>query len=421
MQFIDEASIAVAAGNGGDGIVAWRREKYVPKGGPAGGDGGHGGSVYLEAVAELSTLVEFRFRRSFAAEAGNAGGTSNKSGKSGVDLSVAVPVGTIVYRAFEGKPEAYLADLTEPGARVLVAKGGRGGLGNQHFATSVRQAPRFAGRGEPGEHCTLRLELRLLADCGVVGVPNAGKSTLLSVMSAARPKIADYPFTTLEPQLGVVRVSDEESFVMVDVPGLIEGAHAGAGLGDQFLKHVERTRVLVHLLDGAKPLDDILADKATIDGELGAWNAKLLEKPTLLVLNKLDLPDARERLIELRERFPDVHGISAATQDGVRDLTFAIARVIESAPVPEIVVPPPAAIELVPVDAFVLERGRDGAFELSGERIERLAAMTNFDSDESLLRFERALGRMGVDKKLREMGAVEGDTVRIGQYEFTYS
>jgi GTP-binding protein len=421
VQFIDEATIAVAAGNGGDGIIAWRREKYIPKGGPAGGDGGHGGSVHLEAAAELSTLVEFRFRRTFAAEAGKAGGTSNKSGKSGGDLAIAVPVGTIVYRTFEGKPETFLADLAEPGARVLVAKGGRGGLGNQHFATSVRQAPRFAERGEPGEQCALRMELRLLADCGVVGVPNAGKSTLLSVVSAARPKIADYPFTTLEPQLGVVRISDEKSFVMVDVPGLIEGAHLGAGLGDQFLKHVERTRALVHLLDGAKPLDEILYDKATIEGELRAWNAKLLEKPALLVLNKLDLPDARQRLIELREQFPEIRGISAATQEGVRDLLYTIERIVENAPAPEIVEQPPASIELTPVDAFILERGRDGAFELSGERIERLAAMTNFDSDESLVRFERALGKMGVDKKLREMGAVEGDTVRIGQYEFTYS
>jgi GTP-binding protein len=411
----------VAAGNGGDGIVAWRREKYIPKGGPAGGDGGYGGSVYLQAQAELSTLVEFRFRRSFAADAGKAGGTSNKSGKSGDDLTVAVPVGTLVYRTLEGKPETFLADLAQPGARLLVAKGGRGGLGNQHFATSVRQAPRFAERGEPGENCTLRLELRLLADCGVVGVPNAGKSTLLSVVSAARPKIADYPFTTLEPQLGVVRVSDEESFVLVDVPGLIEGAHSGAGLGDQFLRHIERTRALVHLLDGAKPLEEILHDKATIETELGAWNPKLLEKPALLVLNKLDLPDARECLPKLRERFPEIRGISAATREGVADLVYAIARVVESAPAPEIVVPPPATIELVPADAFVLERGSDGAFELSGERIERLAAMTNFDSDESLVRFERALGKMGVDKKLREMGAVEGDTVRIGPYEFTYS
>jgi GTPase len=421
VQFIDEATIAVSAGNGGDGIVAWRREKYIPKGGPAGGDGGHGGSVYLEATPELSTLVEFRFKRSFAADSGKAGGTSNKSGKSGDDLVVAVPVGTLIYRTFEGKDEAFLIDLAQAGQRVLVAKGGRGGLGNQHFATSTRQAPRFAEKGAPGERCTLRLELRLLADCGIVGVPNAGKSTLLSVVSAARPKIADYPFTTTEPQLGVVRVSDDESFVMVDVPGLIEGAHAGAGLGDLFLRHVERTRALVHLLDGSKPLDEILADKATIEHELGAWNEKLLEKPVLLVLSKLDLPDARERLVELRERFPQLRGISAATGEGVRDLIYAVWQQIEHAPLPEIVTPPPAHIELVPVDAFRIVRGGDGAFELSGERIERLAAMTDFDSDEALVRFERALAKMGVEKKLREMGAVEGDTVRIGQYEFTYS
>ena len=227
MQFIDEAEITVAAGDGGDGFVAWRREKYVPKGGPAGGDGGHGGSIYLEADPELSTLVEFRFRRSFKAESGKGGGTSNKSGRSGHDLTIALPVGTMIYRIADDGPEVLFADLTEPGERVLAAKGGRGGLGNQHFATSVRQAPHFAERGAPGEHAKLRLELRLLADCGIVGVPNAGKSTLLSVVSAARPKIADYPFTTLEPQLGVVRISEEESFVMVDVPDSIEGAHDG--------------------------------------------------------------------------------------------------------------------------------------------------------------------------------------------------
>jgi GTP-binding protein len=421
VQFIDEAKISLAAGNGGDGIVAWRREKYIPKGGPAGGDGGHGGSVYLEATPELSTLVEFRFRHAFAAESGKPGGTSNKSGRSGEDLVVPVPVGTLVYRTFEGKPEAFLADLAHAGERVVVAKGGRGGLGNQHFATSTRQAPRFAEKGEPGERCAVRLELRLLADCGIVGVPNAGKSTLLSVVSAARPKIADYPFTTIEPQLGVVRVSDDESFVMVDVPGLIEGAHEGAGLGDLFLKHVERTRALVHLLDGAKPLDEILHDKETIERELGAWNPKLLEKPALLVLNKLDLPDARDRLQELRETFPDIRGISAATNDGVRELIYAVWQIIEHAPMPELIAPQPAHIELVPQGAFRIERAKDGAFEVFGERIERLAAMTDFDSDEGLARFERALGKMGVEKKLRELGAVEGDTVRIGQYEFTYS
>ncbi|HLX26190.1 MAG TPA: GTPase ObgE [Candidatus Cybelea sp.] len=420
MQFIDEAEITVAAGDGGDGIVAWRREKYVPKGGPAGGDGGHGGSVYLEATPELSTLVEFRYRRKFAAESGKAGGTSNKSGRSADDLIVAVPVGTLVYKLRDDGAQDFVADLKTPGTRVLAAKGGRGGLGNQHFATSVRQAPRFAEHGEPGERNALRLELRLLADCGIVGVPNAGKSTLLSVVSAARPKIADYPFTTLEPQLGVVRVSDEDSFVMVDIPGLVQGAHEGVGLGDQFLKHIERTRALIHLLDGAKTLDEILAEKATIESELSAWNPQLLEKPRLLVLNKLDLPQARASLDMLRQQFSDVRGVSAATGEGVRDLIHAAARAIESATVSPTEAPP-VRIELAAPDAFAVERREDGSFVISGDRVERLAAMTDFDSDEALARFERALGRMGVEKRLAEMGAAEGDTVRIGPYEFTYS
>lgn len=421
MQFIDEAEIEVAAGDGGNGIVAWRREKYVPKGGPAGGDGGHGGSIYLEATPELSTLVEFRFRRSFAAESGKAGGTSNKSGRSGDDLTIAVPVGTLAYRRLGDAPEALLADLANAGARIVVAKGGRGGLGNQHFATSVRQAPRFAEHGEAGERAHLRLELRLLADCGIIGVPNAGKSTLLSVVSSARPKIADYPFTTLEPQLGVVRVSDEESFVMVDVPGLVEGAHHGTGLGDLFLKHVERTRILLHLLDGSKPLPEILADKQTIDAELAAWNPRLAHKPTLVVLNKLDLPNARESLPELRALFPEVRAISAATHAGVRELVLDAWRAIESAPLPEIVAQETVRIELRDPDAFSIERGAGGEFVITGERVERLATMTDFDSDEGMARFERTLGKMGVEKRLAELGAEPGDTVRIGSYEFTYS
>ncbi len=421
MQFIDEATITVAAGTGGDGIVAWRREKYVDKGGPAGGDGGHGGSIYLEATPELSTLVEFRYKRAFSGELGKPGGTSNKSGRSGEDLTVLVPVGTLVYRTLEGKTERFVTDLAHAGDRVQVAKGGRGGLGNQHFATSTRQAPRLAYNGEPGERCTVRLELRLLADCGVIGVPNAGKSTLLSVVSAARPKIADYPFTTIEPQLGVVRVGDDESFVMVDVPGLIEGAHEGAGLGDQFLKHIERTRALVHLLDGAKTFDEIAHDKATIERELAAWNPKLGERPALIVVSKMDLPEAAQRLRELQVTFPNARGISAATGDGVRDLVYAIWKTIEHSPLPELVVPPPALIELVPHDAFTIDRERDGTFVITSERVERLATITNFDTDEGLARFERVLAKMGVEKKLRELGATEGDTVRIGQYEFTYS
>ncbi len=420
MKFIDEAAVTVAAGSGGDGIVAWRREKYVDMGGPAGGDGGHGGSVYLEASPELSTLIEFRFKRAFAADSGKAGGNSNKSGKGGEDLIIAVPVGTIVYRTLDGQSEAFLADLKSAGDRLEIAKGGRGGLGNQHFATSTRQAPRFAEKGEPGEKCSLRLELRLLADCGVIGLPNAGKSTLLSVVSAARPKIADYPFTTLEPQLGVVRVADEESFVMVDVPGLIEGAHEGAGLGDQFLRHVERTRVLIHLLDGAKSLEEILLDKTTIEHELEAWNPKLIEKPTMLVVSKLDLPDAQVRLNELREHFPEIRGISSATNLGVKEVIYSVWQTILATPLPEIIVPEPPRIVLAPNEPFHIEK-QDAAYVISGERVERLAAMTDFDTDEGLGRFEQILAKMGVDKRLRELGAIDGDTVRIGEFEFTYS
>lgn len=420
MQFIDEATLTVEAGSGGNGMVAWRREKYVPKGGPAGGDGGRGGSVYLEATAELSTLVEFRFKRQFGADSGNGGSTSNKSGRAGDDLVIPVPVGTLVYRTLEGA-EALLTDLNAAGERLLVAKGGRGGLGNQHFATSARQAPTFAEKGEPGEKCSLRLELRLLADCGLVGLPNAGKSTLLSVVSAARPKIADYPFTTLEPQLGVVRVSEDESFVMVDVPGLIEGAHEGAGLGDQFLRHVERTRVLLHLLDGAKSTEEILHDKEIIEHELEAWNPVLVQRPAILVVSKLDLPSAQERLEELRAHFPQIRGISSATGEGVRELVYAAWKIIQETPLPEIAVPEPVKIHLTPKEAFYIDHDEDGVFVVSGERVERLSAMTNFDSDEGLGRFEQTLAKMGVDKKLREMGAVEGDTIRIGQNEFTYS
>jgi len=420
MQFIDEASITVAAGDGGDGMVAWRREKYVPKGGPAGGDGGRGGGVFLEATPELSTLVDFRFKRHFAAQSGKPGTSSNKSGRSGDDLIVRVPVGTIVYRSSPGQSEALLEDLSVAGRRLLIARGGRGGLGNQHFATSARQAPHFAEKGEPGEAFSLRLELRLLADCGIVGFPNAGKSTLLSAVSAARPKIADYPFTTLEPQLGVVRIAEDESFVMVDVPGLIEGAHSGAGLGDRFLRHVERTRVLIHLLDGAKSVPELLHDKNIIENELASWSSPLRGKPTLLVLSKLDLPDAQQHLEELRATFPDVLGISGATGEGITALLYAAWRTIRETPLPELSIQQPPRIVLTPRESFAI-RKEGGVFIVTGERVERLAAMTNFESDEALARFEQILAKLGVDKKLRELGACDGDTVSIAGNEFIYS
>jgi len=425
MQFIDEANITVAAGNGGDGIVAWRREKYVPKGGPAGGDGGRGGDVVLLADPELGTLVDFRFKKQFAAEAGRGGGQNNKAGPAGKEMLIRVPVGTLVTRTevdTEGnKGHARLfADMSTPGERIRVARGGRGGQGNQHFATAARQAPHFAYNGEPGERCELRLELKLLADAGVIGLPNAGKSTLLSVVSAARPKIADYPFTTLEPQLGVVRVADFESFVMVDVPGLIEGAHEGAGLGDRFLRHVERTRVLVHLIAGDKLPDEVLADKATIENELRSWNTALLDRPVIVVITKIDLPDARATFEALREKIPGLRAISAATNEGVRELVYAVWETIRAAPAPQILEPEPAQIQLTPDEPFVIAV-EDGVYVVSGERVERLAHMTNFDSDEGLARFEQILAKMGVDKKLRELGVSEGDTVRIAGVEFDYS
>jgi GTP-binding protein len=425
MQFIDEASITVAAGKGGDGIVAWRREKYVPKGGPAGGDGGRGGDVLLLADPELGTLVDFRYKKQFGAESGKSGQTSNKSGKAGDDLIVRVPVGTLVTRVeldLEGNRGVgrLFADLSVPHEQVRVAKGGRGGLGNQHFATAARQAPRFAYNGELGERCELKLELKLLADAGIIGLPNAGKSTLLSVVSAARPKIADYPFTTIEPQLGVVRVAEFESFVMVDVPGLIEGAHEGAGLGDRFLRHVERTRVLVHLIAGDKPVEEILADKATIENELQAWNPALLERPIIVVITKLDLPDARATFDALRDAIPGLRGISAATGEGVQDLIYATWETIRTTPVPAIAQPEPAQIQLVADEPFEI-RVEAGTYIVSGDRVERLAQMTDFDSDEALVRFEQILAKMGVDKKLRELGVREGDTVRIAGVEFDYS
>jgi len=419
MQFIDEATIEAAGGKGGDGIVAWRREKFVPKGGPAGGDGGRGGDVILEATSGLSTLVEFRYKRSFTGDDGKTGQSSNKSGRSAEDLVVPVPIGTLV---FEVRPEGeyILADLSRPGERVRIAKGGRGGLGNQHFATSRRQAPRFALRGGPAEHRTIRLELKLLADCGLVGLPNAGKSTLLATVSAAKPKVADYPFTTLEPQLGVVRVSVDESFVMVDIPGLIEGAHEGHGLGDRFLRHIERTRVLVHLMDGARPRDEILRDKATIEGELRLWNPALAQRPVIPVISKLDLPEARERFLELREEIEGLRAISAATREGVPELIYAIWQTVQATSSPVVTDAEPPRIVLVPEDGFEVVR-EDGAFVVRGERVERLAAMTDFDNDEALGRFEAILVRIGVERRLRELGAREGDTVRIGEYEFDYS
>jgi GTP-binding protein len=330
MKFIDEVEIVAVAGDGGNGCLAFRREKYVPRGGPSGGDGGRGGDVILRTDEGLSTLLDLKYRPILRAGRGEHGRGKEQYGRGGADEIVLVPVGTIVEDADSGER---LADLDRPGAVATVAHGGRGGLGNMHFATPTRQTPRFAQPGQPGERRRLRLELRLLADVGVVGMPNAGKSSLVAALSAARPKIADYPFTTLAPQLGVVRVDEGASFVIADIPGLIEGAHRGAGLGTRFLRHVARTRVLVHLLDasgieGRDPLDDF----EVLSNELREADPGLAAKPRIVVANKLDLAEARERYPVLAEAFArrgvELLGISAATRKGLDRLVREIARVL---------------------------------------------------------------------------------------------
>jgi GTP-binding protein len=328
-MFVDEVDIRVTAGDGGRGCVSFRREKRVPRGGPNGGDGGHGGSVYLVASPHLNTLVNFRFHPEFHARRGVHGQGSNRTGHDGGDLTIEVPVGTVVQRVPTDGTFEPVADLAHEGQRVLVARGGRGGRGNQHFATSTNRAPRRAEPGTPGENWQLRLQLKLLADVGLVGYPNAGKSTLISRVSAAKPKIADYPFTTLTPHLGVVRLDDERSFVVADVPGLIEGAHRGEGLGHQFLRHVERTKVIVYVVDvsfasGREPADDL----AVIRRELGLFQAAMLERPQIVAANKIDSLDEPARLERLRETAAalalPVMNISAATGEGVHALLEAV-------------------------------------------------------------------------------------------------
>ncbi|HYK54765.1 MAG TPA: GTPase ObgE [Candidatus Eremiobacteraceae bacterium] len=419
-MFVDEASIVVRAGDGGDGVVAFRREKYIPRGGPSGGDGGRGGSIYLVADPQIATLIEFRHKQRFDAGRGENGASANCHGKDADDIDIPVPCGTLVFSDGE-----LVADLDEAGARVCVARGGRGGLGNQHFATSTRQTPRFAQKGEPGEEDKLDLQLKLLADAGIVGAPNAGKSTLLSVVSSARPKIADYPFTTLEPQLGVVRIDIDANFVLVDVPGLIEGASEGVGLGDRFLRHVERCRVLVHLVDGALPPQEALAQLATTERELAAWSRVLADKRKIIAVSKQDLPDARATLKALEDALDQpVFGISAATKKGVAELMAATYHAIledranaaaeEQARGP-VLRPQPKTSSIVRV-----EKEQDG-YRISGEKIERLAAMTDFDTDDGRAYFDRVLARSGARRKLDRLGARPGDTIHVGDREYTHS
>ncbi len=420
-MFIDVAKIRIEAGKGGNGCVSFHREKYVAAGGPDGGDGGKGGSVVLQADDNLSTLMDFRYKRKYAAQNGQDGGSKKCSGKNAPDLVVKVPRGTLVLEDATG---AVVADVSgdEP---VVVARGGRGGWGNSHFATPTRQAPRFAKPGLPGQALDARLELKLIADVGLIGYPNVGKSTLISVLSAAKPKIANYPFTTLTPVLGVVRVGEEESFVAADIPGLIEGAAEGAGLGHAFLRHVERCRLLLHLVDvsgseGRNPADDY----ETINAELARFSPQLANRPQIILANKGDI--AAEEQIKAFEAYLAGRGltcvvISAAAHTGLQALPRQIFSRLQALPpparyTPDYVPGAPAAEGR----AFTAQKLEAGVFAVDAPWLERILAGSNVDDWESLQYFQRQLDAAGVLDKLVELGVRENDTIKIGEYEFEY-
>jgi GTPase len=419
-MFIDEANILVKSGNGGNGMMHFHREKFVPRGGPDGGDGGRGGDVIFEVRVTLNTLAAFRHVSRYIAKDGSNGGSNNKSGKSAPDLVIPVPPGTIIYDATSGE---LIGDLTSPGQRLTLCKGGRGGRGNQHFATASRQAPRTAEKGEPAEEKRLRLELKLIADIGIIGVPNAGKSTLLSVLTNAKPKVDSYPFTTIDPNLGVANIDDEHSVVLADIPGLIEGAHHGAGLGHDFLRHIQRTRVLIHLLNGES--EDPLADFSQINSELSLFDPQLAKKPQIVALNKIDQPVVLEQLpkIEkaLKKRKVEIMGISALARTGVRELLLkAAAKLQETPDLDEIAPKLPVYRPKDDARDFIVTRTGAKEWRLSGSAIERAAKMTYWEHDGAVRRFQKIMETLGVDNALRKAGAKDGDTVLIGEYELEW-
>ncbi len=421
-MFIDQVEIHVRSGKGGDGAVHFRKEKYVPRGGPDGGDGGRGGDVILEVKPTLNTL-NFRHKERFLAEDGRPGAKQNMSGRSGEDLVIYVPPGTVVYELLDGVSPSLLGDLTQPGQRLTVCKGGRGGRGNTHFKSSTNQVPRTAEKGEPAEEKRLKLELKLIADIGLVGVPNAGKSTLLSVLTNARPKIAPYPFTTLEPNLGVAYIDEDTSVVLADIPGLIEGASQGAGLGHEFLRHIQRTRVLIHLLDGLSP--DPLADYSQINSELSLFDPNLTKKPQIVALNKIDQPEVQKRLPgikkEMKKRGVTLMTISALARTNIHELLRKAAGLLAEAPSLEAIEPPmPVYRPAEDPRDFSIHREADASWRVSGTAIERAAAMTYWEHDGSVRRFQKLMEALGVEEALRAAGIEEGDTVKIGQFELEW-
>ena len=421
-MFIDRAKIIAVSGAGGDGMVAFRREKYVPRGGPSGGDGGKGGSVIIRANSDLNTLINFRRHRKFAAKAGANGGAKEMFGKAAEDVIVEVPLGTMVY---DDKTNELLADLTQNGQEVMVAKGGHGGRGNSHFATSAVRAPTYAEKGEPGEEKNIRLELKVLADVGLLGFPSVGKSSLLRKVSGAKPEVAAYHFTTLNPILGVVSLDYDRSFVMADIPGLIEGASQGTGLGDEFLRHVERTKVLIHVLDAAGSEGrDALNDFHVINNELELYSPLLAKKKQIVAANKTDLIEDPKKLDELRKAIEgegyQFFPICTLTGEGLKPLLEAAWKILQEEPDVSFEAPEKTIVYEVPKDEFEIEQ-KDGVFYVKGKRVEKLVGMTNFEDYVSLRRFDRAWRFMGLDKLLKKQGIKEGDTVNLYGVEFTFS
>ncbi len=420
-MFVDKAKIYVKAGDGGNGCIGFRREKYVPDGGPDGGDGGRGGNVILEVDEGLSTLVDFRFKQHYKAGRGRHGEGSRHDGLYGEDIVLKVPPGTVVH---DLEAEEVIADLLAGDDHFVVARGGRGGRGNAHFVSSTNRAPRIAEKGEPGQERTIILELKVIAEVGLVGFPNAGKSTLLSRISAAKPKIADYPFTTLSPNLGVVSVEPGKSFVVADIPGLIEGAHAGQGLGIEFLRHIERTRLLLHVIDAAAvDMRDPVSDYHAINKELAAYSEVLGHKMQVVALNKADLVD-EDWLSTVRQELSafghQVFFISAVTGEGIRELLLHLHGMLAAMPREILRTETVAVKEERNPRAFWVTRDQDGAYLVEGPEIERVAAMTDYENPEAAARFQLFLRKRGIVAALKRAGAMEEDIVRIRGIEFTF-
>jgi len=417
-MFIDSVVIEVSSGKGGDGMVHMHREKYRPRGGPDGGDGGRGGDVVLKVNPILNTLNRFHYNQKFAAQAGKNGGPSNRTGRSAEALVIEVPPGTVV---FNDETAELLGDLVDAEQTLTVARGGRGGRGNQHFATSRNQMPLTAERGEPGEEFVLRLELKLIADVGLVGLPNAGKSSILAATTNATPKIADYPFTTLEPNLGVAQLDLDTTMVLADIPGLIEGASEGVGLGFDFLRHIQRTRILIHVLDGLS--EDPVEDFHNINSELDMFDERLGALPQIVVLNKMDLPEVAARFEPLRGQLRDAGvellPVSAVSHLNLKEILWKAWRALQEIPVEPIEETLPVYRSDEDPDAFEIEQTEEG-WVVSGKRIERAAAMTYFDQPGSVRRFQKFLAGIGVDKALRKAGIQEGESVFIGDWELIW-